>query len=239
MTRRILPIIFLIFVTLQASGCATTRSVNQFETGAAQVAKTGNVLLMPADVELYVLTATGQLQPNAEWTTNARGFIDTAVREKIASLGYAVDAFNLTDNAPDSDQIQLQKLHMAVGSSILQHSLGMGAQALPTKAGGKFDYSLGSQARSLKLNAQSKYGLFVYFQDSYSSGGRVAAQIGLALLGVGITGGQQAGFASLVDLDTGDVVWFNFLHSMVGDVRNQKGADSSIGKLLNEFPARQ
>lgn len=238
MTRRILPIIFLIFVTLQATGCATTRSVNQFDSGAAEVAQTGNVLLMPAEVELYVLTATGQLQPNAEWTTNARGFINTAVSEKIASLGYAVDSFKLTNNAPDSDQIQLQKLHMAVGSSILQHSLGMGAQALPAKAG-QFDYSLGSRASSLKLNSQSKYGLFVYFQDSYSSGGRVAAQIGLALLGVGISGGQQAGFASLVDLDNGDVVWFNFLHSMVGDVRNQNGANSSIGKLLNEFPARQ
>ena len=35
----------------------------------------------------------------------------------------------------------------------------------------------------------------------------------MALLGVGLAGGSQTGYASLVDLRTGRVVWFNNLAS--------------------------
>jgi hypothetical protein len=80
------------------------------------------------------------------------------------------------------------------------------------------------------------YALFVYLRDSYSSEGRKAMMIGLALLGIGVSGGTQVGFASLVDLRTGDIVWFNRLISTVGDLRTLAPAHDAVEELLSGQP---
>jgi len=49
-------------------------------------------------------------------------------------------------------------------------------------------------------------------------------------------GGTQRGFASLVDLRTGDVVWYNRLLRAKGDMRNAKGARETADALLRGFP---
>ncbi len=49
-------------------------------------------------------------------------------------------------------------------------------------------------------------------------------------------GGQQVGFASLVDLETGDIVWFNRLVSGVGDLRTAEPARAAVDDLLADFP---
>ena len=82
----------------------------------------------------------------------------------------------------------------------------------------------------------SDYALFVFLRDSYVSAGRVAVQIFAAAFGVGISGGTQVGFASLVDLKTGDVVWFNRLVSTSGDLRTADAAEKTISGLLENFP---
>jgi hypothetical protein len=44
-------------------------------------------------------------------------------------------------------------------------------------------------------------------------------------------------FASVVDLNTGDIVWFNRLISTTGDLRNQKEANKSVANLLKGLPS--
>ena len=61
--------------------------------------------------------------------------------------------------------------------------------------------------------------------------------VALALLGVGISGGAQIGYASLVDLKTGQVVWFNNLARGYGDLRDEKSALETVEALLKGFPA--
>ena len=60
--------------------------------------------------------------------------------------------------------------------------------------------------------------------------------IGAAILGVGITGGQQVAFASLVDLNTGNIVWFNLLQSSSGDLRTPDASRKVIASLLKDIP---
>jgi hypothetical protein len=60
--------------------------------------------------------------------------------------------------------------------------------------------------------------------------------IGLALLGVGIGGGMQIGYASLVDLNSGRVVWFNQLVRPSGDLREPEKAAETLNALLGQFP---
>ena len=59
-----------------------------------------------------------------------------------------------------------------------------------------------------------------------------------ALLGPGIavTSGEHAGYAGLVDLRSGDVLWLNADGAMGGDVRDADGAKKRVGQLLEEFP---
>ena len=74
-------------------------------------------------------------------------------------------------------------------------------------------------------------------RDSYTSGGQAALRvIGLLLLGGDIGGGQQVGVTTLVDLRTGQVVWFNFLAKQTGDLRDEKGATATAQSMLKGFP---
>jgi hypothetical protein len=49
-------------------------------------------------------------------------------------------------------------------------------------------------------------------------------------------GGIQVGFASLVDLDTGEVAWFNVLVNQTGDLRTAEPARIAVDSLLTDMP---
>jgi hypothetical protein len=114
----------------------------------------------------------------------------------------------------------------------------MGYLKLPTK-NGLLDWSLGEAVEPLRDKTGADYGLFVWVRDSYASNERKAAMAVMALMGVGITGGVQVGYASLVDLRDGRVVWFNNLVRMSGDLREAKSAKETVDALLKDFPAVQ
>ena len=62
------------------------------------------------------------------------------------------------------------------------------------------------------------------------------AMLGAAMPGVGVHGGQQIGFASLVDLRSGRIVWFNQLVSSNGNLKEEKPAATSVKHLLDGMP---
>lgn len=192
------------------------------------------VLVMSPDVELSELTAGGLLEPKADWTQEAKGHVIAALREELQAKGTPVvhqpPANNPTEETAYS---QFIKLHDAVGGAILLHKYVL-AYRLPTKEG-KFDWSLGRGVEPLRERVGADYALFVFLRDSYASPGRVALIVGAALLGVGIPGGQQRGFASLVDLRTGDVIWFNRLLDPGGDLRTREPARKAIRTLLTDL----
>ena len=109
------------------------------------------------------------------------------------------------------------------------------AQSLPNK-GSKFDWTLGDSVRELGREYDANYALFIHIRDSYTGGGRVAVIIAAALLGVAVQGGLQTGFATLVDLRTSEIVWFNVLYRDHGDLREAGPADETIKSLLTSFP---
>jgi hypothetical protein len=61
--------------------------------------------------------------------------------------------------------------------------------------------------------------------------------VGAALLGAVVPGGQQIGFATLVDLHTGNIVWFNRMLNPAEDLRLAEPARQSVKSLLAEFPS--
>jgi hypothetical protein len=224
----------VLVLALVSSGCAATsfRTLNRLPDESAK----RRIVLLTPDVELNILHAGGVQEPQAEWTRNARRYIGENLARRFRNInasmteGPALDP-DVTD---DAREVQLLKLHGAVGLAILLHQYPTAYQ-LPTKAG-KFEWSLGPGTSHLKKKYGADYALFVFVRDSYASSGRVAFIILAALLGASVQGGVQLGFASLVDLETGRVVWFNRLARAAGDLRTPAAAEETVTQLLADFP---
>ena len=119
-------------------------------------------------------------------------------------------------NVSAEEIADLERLHYAVGNSIALHKYS--GAALPTKRGKGLEYTLGEDAVSLGRRTGYDYALFLYAQDNIASTGRTALQVlGVAGCFIGFCapsgGSNQFAYASLVDLRTGEVVWFNVLQT--------------------------
>jgi hypothetical protein len=88
----------------------------------------------------------------------------------------------------------------------------------------------------MRARTGADYALFAFVRDSYASSERVAMMVVGALLGFGLSGGMQVGYASLVDLASGRVLWFNTLLRQSGDLRELEKARESCDALLDKFP---
>jgi hypothetical protein len=188
------------------------------------------VALMPLDVELFSISAGGVLEPQADWTGKALAHMRTALRERKDMA--KVEFVDVEENADDAIE-ELNRLHGAVGNAVAFHHFG--PFSLPTKEK-KLDWSLGSDVQAIKQRTGANYALFTFVRDSYASSERVAAMVVAAIFGVGLGGGMQVGYASLVDLDTGNIVWFNRLLRGSGDLREIEPARESVKALLVNFP---
>ncbi len=197
------------------------------------------VIVMRPDIAVSLLTAGGTLEPREDWTNTARENVLAAVKKQQLSKGGTTKVATTRDEAGGSPEqvLELERLHEAVGLSIKLHKY-LPYAALPTKKD-RFDWTLGDSAVQYGKASGYDYALFLFARDSFSSGGRAAIQA-LGFLGCAVgfcmipSGGIQQGFASLVDLKSGNVVWFNYLVSEVGDIRTPVGANDMVKRLLVE-----
>lgn len=232
--RRTLVLLLVSAVLIACGGCVTASS--QRGDQCATPPPSTNVLLIEPDIILFELTAGGLEEPRADWTETAKVNVVKKLREILQKTGDKLIPHQPPVNAPEKvhKQEQIIKLHEVVGQTVLIHKY-IPLYELPTKQG-CFDWALGERVKSLKEDTGADYALFVYLRDSYTSPGRAALMVAAALFGVGIQGGVQLGFASLVDLQTGQIVWFNRLVSPVGDLRTPEAAEKAIQELLVNNP---
>jgi hypothetical protein len=225
----------ILFVLLIASGCAQTSVLTPVgKTFPAD--KSDRILLMPPDIELSEMTASGMLELRADWTASGLTNVTAAL---IQELKAHHDTMVKYEEPPEGsvefhEHQQIIKLHEVVGHSILLHKYSPNLQ-LPTKEN-TFDWSLGQTVTTFRKKPGADYALFIFMRDSYASGSRVALGVVLAVAGIGIPMGRQVGFASLVDLQTGEIVWFNRMISGKGDLRTPEPARNSVKRLLTNFP---
>jgi uncharacterized membrane protein YfbV (UPF0208 family) len=167
-------------------------------------------------------------EARADWTAIGKNFIKADIASSFKAKGIATAS---ADTVTDIREAQIIKLHEVVGRSIQQNAL----LQLPTKKN-NFDWTLGPGVAAFRDHYQADYALFVFVRDSYTGAGRAAVMLAAAVFGVGLQGGQQAGFASLVDLRTGRVVWFNQLASSTGSLKEEKPAAATVKNLLDGMP---
>jgi len=216
------------------AGCAAQAVQRQSPEIRREAGRTPTIVVMPLDVELAQLTAGGLPEPQSEWTEAAHKHMRAALEEEARSRNLKLTYFDGERGSAEDRQtsLDLVKLHRAVGGSVLLHQYVQGF-ALPSKEG-RFDWSLGPSAAAISRGHEADYALFIFVRDSYATAGRVAVMLVGALMGVGMQGGTQVGFASVVDLKTGEILWFNRLIRPQGDLRTPEAAAETIKALVSD-----
>jgi hypothetical protein len=154
-------IVLTLALAVLVAGCAQTSVlVNKDRLPQTPAATKERVLLMPVDIELSELTAGGLLEPNAGWTATAKSHVDRAMDALLQKHGATPIRYRPAnaDVAFNDADLQVVKLHEAVGNSILVHKYDP-QFALPTKKN-RFDWSLGADVAVLRETYDADYAVF-------------------------------------------------------------------------------
>jgi len=228
------PGLWALLLAALLTGCATSGAVKQIDK-LDSVDASATFLVMTPDIKYYLLTASGVPELEPQWTDSARIHFAQALQnfadEKQFEIEYLPDQANLTDL-----EISYQKLYSAVGSTVLSHHYG--PVKLPTKKG-VFDWTLGPGVAEIGRKYDADYALFTYYREYQASGGRLALSFFAALMGVGLATGGEIGFASLIDLRSGEIVWFNKMTSGGGELRDPANAEKTVANLFKNIPLNE
>ncbi len=232
---------------LLVSGCVETRQYADMQFTPPQ--GDYKLLVLRPDISVGSITAGGMVEPRADWTEQARASVIEALKAQQAARGAKTLFIDRRTELPGvtADEIaEVERINLAVAQSIVLHKyLG---QYLPTKRGKGLDWTLGQDAVRIGQKAGYDYALFLHAEDEVASPGRIALGVlGLAGCFIGfcapnVGGQQQLDYASLVDLKTGKVVWFNVVRAgsqvpgiKFGDLRTPEGAEQMIERLLGRM----
>ena len=234
MTRSLTVLRFLLALLLLAGvgSLALAQDSRNLAPGLAARPAASRLVVVPVDIELFSISGGGVAEPRADWTEKAQTHFHAALEGAEGLLGRNVT--RLDDKSLDA-LAEINALHGAVAESVFFHHMG-GFIKLPTK-NGVLNWSMGDAVRPLRLATGADYALFTWVRDSYASAERKAMMVGMALFGIGLTGGIQVGYASLVDLNNGRIVWFNNLSRGTGDLREAESARETVQALFKQFPA--
>ena len=229
------------------SGCVETRQYADVQFTPPQ--GDYKLLVLRPDVTVGSITTGGMVEPRADWTDQARAGIVAVLRAQQAERGGHVQIIEhrneLAGVTPD-ELADVERLNAAVDESIVIHKyLG---DYLPTKRGRGLDWTVGDGAIQLGRKTGYDYALFLHAEDQVASTGRVVLGVlGAAGCIVGFCapnngGATQLDYASLVDLKTGEVVWFNVVRAgsqvpgiKFGDLRTPQGAAQMVERLLGRM----
>jgi hypothetical protein len=169
-------ITLLVAATVHGQESDTQHLAPGFHARAAN----SKLLIMPADMELFSISAGGVQEPKADWTEAAQKNYRAALEHRRAQLGK--DVVQLRDAELD-EFAELTALQRAVAEAVFMHHTARGSgMRLPTKEG-RLDWSLGDAVKPLKAKTGADYALFTWIRDTYASNERKATMIALALIG--------------------------------------------------------
>jgi hypothetical protein len=216
----------------QFGGGEATAVREGFQLPAGEV----KILVFRPNVAVGEQTTGGMNEPSVEWTEAAKAHLIAALTRQQAARGTSLVMVPELEGPQNQLVTDYTALFRTVAEAAFQHKMFPGNR-LPTKKK-EFDWTLGKDAAQLRALG-GDYGLFFYTYDSYGSTGRKVAQILGAVMGFGLMpSGVHVGYAGLVDLTTGDLVWLNADLAMGGDVRTADGAEKRVTQLLEGFPVK-
>lgn len=197
------------------------------------------ILLLRPSIKVGAQSTGGMFEPNADWTAQARENVRAALNRAQAGLGNRIIVQEETAGEGAQVLADYMSLFSVLAGSVIEYQFFPGNR-LPTKLrdnrSGGFDWTLGPGVSAIPGAADADYALFIYTEDHYGSTGRKVLQLFAAMGGVAVRAGVHKGFAGLIDLRTGHLLWLNADVQMGGDVRTPEGAQRRVTQLLEDFP---
>lgn len=195
-----------------------------------------NILILQSEIKVTEQTAAGLPRPSADWTALAREALTHALGEELATRQGKAETLAELSVADTALVHDYRNLFDSIAQSVISYKL-LSNDRLPSKEG-RFDWTMGEGLARLDKGGAAQYGLFYGTSDSYASKARTSVETVQVALGMDVGKGEHRGYAGLVDLKTGDLVWFKVDVRMSGDVRTAEGAKRRVAQLLSGFPKR-
>jgi hypothetical protein len=225
---------------LSLAACVTPASlqVAEFEETRDEV----KVLVMAPNVEVVLMTTTGP-EPRADWTEAARDNLLASVSRELEKGGEQVIMFDPEAEA-DADVEQALLLNDSVTATIRNHVGFAGSntlvQRLPHREGADFSYTIGDSISGLTADYDADYALFLTSNASFNSSGVFFRNMAIAAATLGnvviVPINIKGTFATLVDMETGDIVWVDGIST--GDPRDPAGADQIMSQVFQKSPLK-
>lgn len=229
---------WLLLFVVGIVGCKGNQLFVEGPPDGAAAAPTA-VLLLPPDVQLSTMNVSGLEEVRADWSQQAYANLSAALARALNARG--IDAVRYAEYSSafpwKPEHAPFVKMHEAVSEAILS------APILPTQSDKRpnLAYGIGDAARSIRQDYPVRYALMLRSRAAYASGGRNAVRLLAAVGRINLPGARQREFLSLVDLETGEIAWFNALPergSLISrlDARQAESAAEMVDELLKVWP---
>jgi hypothetical protein len=217
------------------------------DTGTAAPVATGEVrrvVVLQPEFRVFVQSAGGTREIEPGWTEQAQNALALAVERHLRhdprfAVAAPVEPATAEEATLLREHVELFKV-IASNSSMM---IRFGGKAWQEKKL-QYDYTLGDGLALYGDRSNADYAFMIGGAQVKQTGGSVFMQLALAgTLGVVMPGGGTYLMLALVDMRTGDIVWFNSLEGgevfgMTGsDLRKEGTADEIVGRLFDPFPA--
>lgn len=234
MTKRFFAALAAVFMLLPGLALAQEKSATK--PGFTLAPGTTRILLLRPSITAGAQSTGGMFEPNADWTAQARENLGAALAAAQKQLGNEVVAAPELYGDDATKLADYQTLFSVVADSVITYKFFAGNRLPIKKRKDVFDWTLGPGVADIAKSCSCDYALFIFTEDQYGSTGRKIFQIFAAMAYISVKSGEHRGYAGLVDLHTGDLVWLNADQQMGGDVRTPEGAKKRVSQLLEDFP---
>ena len=190
------------------------------------------VVVLPVDVRVYEMSVAGSIDEMGDWTAEANANAAESVRELATETGKfeVYDMSNLTQ-----EELDLLNEYVALYDRIQSNIRFLGGDVWRDKYE-HFDYSVGEGLGFLKEKTGADAAILVSGQDVVSSSGRKAAIVFAAVVGVGLQAGHAYISTGVIDLEQGDLLWFDNDYSGTTGLREKGEVKGMLGGLMENYP---
>jgi hypothetical protein len=217
---------------LAIAGCAASPAADS-QHFMSSLPGNARVVMMPPDIRYYLMTAGGNPELHEAWTADAESAFANAVDSIADMRGISIEVVART--ALSEDALRFEGLHAALGEALIKHVVG--GTPLPAKDGNDIsDWTMGPGVHVIREETGADYALFIHYRENQPSGSRLAFAILAAASDVVIPTGSEHGFATLVNLDSGNIEWFGMLFDEGNELREEAGSAVIAEWLLEELP---
>ena len=193
------------------------------------------LLVLPVSVSINEISAGGVVQEDPTWSKQGESAMALAVNGFFTRRGTTS-----LQTLPELTDEEKELVHEHVLLYDVVASQAYIAANVPaygwSHLADDFHYSLGNGLRFLKQKSGADAALIVIGYDSISTGGRKTMIAIAALAGVGMPLGSSKVLVGVVDLEDGDLLWFQ--HSFAQgnlDLRKPEDASTLFAKAMEGY----